>query len=276
MERISSMARSEDPSIAPPSEAALREIFRLKYGDPAPGWGPQMRLRAGYFNPDDHYEALVAGLVRPQTVWLDVGCGRDIFPSNRALARLLADRCRRLVGLDPDATIEENPFIHERARMPLEVYEKTGEPFDLVTARMVAEHVDDPVRFAASLGRCLRPGGLAVIYTVDGKSPVPILTRLVPFALHHSLKRVIWNVERKDTFPTRFRMNSRTRLQAIMAGAGFEERIFLRVDDCRTFSAFRPLLRLDLALRSGLHWVGLGHPEACLLGVYRRRGDAGA
>ena len=112
------MARSEDPSIAPPSEAALREIFRLKYGDPATGWGPQMRMRAGYFNPDDHYEALVAGLVRPQTVWLDVGCGRDIFPSNRALARLLADRCRRLVGFDPDVTIEENPFIHERRGCP--------------------------------------------------------------------------------------------------------------------------------------------------------------
>ena len=270
------MARNEDPPVLPPSEGALRDIFRLKYGEPAStGWGPRMRLSAGYFNPDDHYEALIASLVGERTRWLDVGCGRDIFPSNRALARRLADHCRRLVGLDPDVTIEENPFIHEAARVPLESYQNTGEPFDLVTTRMVAEHVDDPVRFAASLGRCLRPGGLAVIYTVDGKSPVPVLTRLVPFSFHHPIKRVIWSVERRDTFPTRFRMNSRGRLRALMEAAGFEERLFLRLDDCRTFSGFRPLLRLDLALRAGLRRVGLGHPEACLLGVYRRSSGGG-
>jgi len=270
------MERSKSPPILPPSAAALRELFWLKYGDPAAAaWGPATRMRSGYFNPDDHYEALVASLVTRETVWLDVGCGRDIFPSNRALAKRLSDSCRRLVGLDPDITIEENPFVHERARIPLEAYAPVGHPFDLVTARMVAEHVDDPVGFAGALGRCLRPGGIAVIYTVDGKSPVPILTRVVPFALHHSLKRLIWDVEQKDTFPTRFRMNSRRRLRAIMEGAGFEEALFLRLDDCRTFSGFRTLLRLDLALRGALRRIGVGHPEACLLGVYRRRDEAG-
>jgi SAM-dependent methyltransferase len=271
------MPRSEGPAILPPSEAALRNVFRIKYGDPAStGWGPAMRLRAGYFNPDDHYEALVASLVTPETLWLDVGCGRDIFPSNRALAKGLSARCRRLVGLDPDVTVEENPYIHQRVRLSLEAYAPTDSPFDLVTARMVAEHVDDPTRFATALGRCLRPGGVAVIYTVDGKSPVPILTRMVPFALHHFMKRIIWDVQRKDTFPTRFRMNSRRRLRGIMQSAGFEEALFLRLDDCRTFSGFRPLLRLDLALRTALHRVGVGHPEACLLGVYRRWGEVSA
>jgi len=258
--------------IRPPSDVALLKLFTLKYGPPAStGWGPAMRLRANYFNPDDHYEAIVDGLVTPETSWLDVGCGRHVFPSNPALARQLSARCRLLVGLDPDATIEENPFVHERVRSLLEPYDPGDRRFDLVTARMVAEHVDTPEAFAAALGRCLRPGGLAVIYTVDAKSPVPILTRVVPFPLHHSMKRLIWDVERKDTFPTRFRMNSRPRLAALMATAGFDESLFLRLDDCRTFSSFRTLLRLDLALRTGLHRLGIGHPEACLLGVYRRR-----
>ena len=34
-------------------------------------------------------------------------------------------------------------------------------------------------------------------------------------------------------------------------------------------------LPLDLAIRTGLHRLGIGHPEACLLGVYRRRGATG-
>lgn len=257
--------------ILPPSDTALRKLFRLKYGDEiSTGWGPAMRLRAKYFNPDDHYEAMVDGLVTPETSWLDVGCGRRVFPSNRALARQLSERCRLLVGLDPDITIEENPFVHERVRSSLEAYAPGDRRFDLVTARMVAEHVEAPAAFAAALARCLRPGGLAVIYTVDARSPVPILTRVVPFALHHTLKRLIWDVERRDTFPTRFRMNSRLRLKAIMTRAGFDEALFLRLDDCRTFSSFRMLLRLELALRTALHRLGIGHPEACLLGVYRR------
>lgn len=267
------MTGADQPPVSAPSEAALHDLFLLKYGAPvSTGWGPSMRLRFGYFNPDDHYEALVSSLVTRETRWLDVGCGRDIFPSNRSLARLLSQRCRRLVGLDPDATIEENTFIHERVRVPLEVYEPPGEPFDLVTMRMVAEHVDDPVRFASSLGRCVRPGGLAVIYTVQGLSPVPIVTRLVPFALHHPIKRMLWNVQRKDTFPTRFRMNSRRRLGRIMHDGHFSEALFLRLDDCRTFSRSRVLLRLDLVLRSVLRRLGVPYPEACLLGVYRHLG----
>ena len=82
-----------------PSRAALESVFRVKYGEPASAWwGPAMRWRFGYFNPDDVYEALLDGLVGAQTRWLDVGCGRDLFPSNRPLARTLADRCR-LLGL---------------------------------------------------------------------------------------------------------------------------------------------------------------------------------
>jgi SAM-dependent methyltransferase len=267
------MERGGAAPIRPPSDAALLKLFTLKYGSPAStGWGPAMRLRANYFNPDDHYEAIVDSLVTAETAWLDVGCGRNVFPSNGALARELAARCRRLVGLDPDVTLDENPFVHERVRAPLEAYDPGDRRFDLVTARMVAEHVDAPDAFAAALARCLRPGGLAVIYTVDAKSPVPILTRVVPFALHHGMKRLIWNVERKDTFPTRFRMNSRPRLAALMTRAGFDEALFLRLDDCRTFSNFRTLLRLELAVRTGLHRLGIGHPEACLLGIYRRRG----
>lgn len=261
----------EGVPVSPPSDSALRTLFRIKYGDPATtGWGPAMRYLSNYFNPDDHYEALVESLVTSESAWLDVGCGRQIFPSNQALALQLSRRCRLLVGLDPDVTIEENRFVHERVRVPLEDYDPAERRFDLVTARMVAEHVDDPPGFAAALARCLRPGGLAVIYTVDGKSPVPVLTRVVPFSLHHAFKRLLWDVQRKDTFPTRFRMNSRKRLCQVMTGAGFEEVLFQRLDDCRVFSRSRVLLRLDLAFRSGLRRFGIGHPEGCLLGVYRR------
>ena len=248
----------------------LDEIFRLKYGEPDhAGWGPSMRLRFGYYNPDDHYEALVSRLVEPGCKWIDVGCGRDLFPSNQPLARLLSNRCDHLIGVDPDVTLEENTFVHEKVRTTMDDYD--GEhPVDLVTLRMVAEHVQKPPRLVDSLSQCTRKGGLVVIYTVNRFSPVPIITRLVPFSLHHPIKRMLWHSEEKDTFPTCFRMNTRRELRRQLTAGGFKEVLFARLDDCRTFQNFRPLLFTELSLRTLCHAVRIPYPEHCLLGVYRK------
>ncbi len=253
-----------------PDHAALSALFGLKYGDPAEtGWAPRLRRRFDYYTPDDVYEALLDSLVTEQTCWLDVGCGRDLFPSNHPLAAILAERCARLVGVDPAPTLQENPFVHERVQGTIDDY-PGGEDFDLVTMRMVAEHVDDPAAVVASLRRCVRPGGRVVVYTVNRFSPVPLLTALVPFWLHQPVKRVLWRTEKRDTFPTRFRMNTRRSLAAVFAGGGFDEELFAELDDCRTFGRFRLLQWGELLARTGLRKLRLGYPERCLLGVYRR------
>lgn len=261
-----------------PDRGQLEALFRQKYGDPAGsdlGWGPRMRLGYGHFNPDDHYEALVARLVRPDTRWLDIGCGRELFPSNPDLARTLSGRCQLLVGVDPDPTLDENPYVHERVLLPFDRYAaEGGRRYDLITLRMVAEHVAEPRALVQNLAHCLEPDGLAVVYTVDGWSPVPLFTRLVPMALRHPVKRFLWGTEEKDTFPTCFRMNRRGTLRRLFAEAGMDERAFARLDDCRSTGRFRLLQHLELGSARALRAVGLGYPEACLLGVYGRRGDS--
>ncbi len=250
--------------------AALQAIFAMKYGPPGElGWAPAMRARFRHFNPDEHYEALVDQLVGPTTRWLDVGCGRELFPSNRPLARVLADRCRRLVGVDPDATLDENPFVHERVALRFDDY-APAEPFDLVTMRMVAEHVTEPDRVVAALARSVVAGGHVVVYTVDRWSPVPLVTSIVPFALHQPIKRLLWGTHAKDTFATAFRMNTRRRLDALLRAGGFVEERFARVDDCRTLAQFRIGQWLELSAWRAMRWIGLGYPEACLIGLYRR------
>jgi SAM-dependent methyltransferase len=254
----------------------LERIFVLKYGDPqVTGWGPKARWRAGYFNPDDHYEALLNRLVDGNCRWLDVGCGRDLFRSNTELGRLLAGRCRRLVGVDPDPTLAENPFVHEKVALPLEDL-RPDETFNLVTMRMVAEHIENPGRVARVLAAATAPGGLVVVYTVNRFSPVPLLTAVVPFALHHPAKWILWRSARRDTFPTFFRMNTRTRLRKIFEEAGLREAYFAYLDDCRTTSGFKTLHKLELALWRILTAVGWRYPENCLLGVYQKPDAAGS
>lgn len=245
-------------------------MFHLRYGrEERLGWGPRLRRAYGYDTPDDVYEALIAGLVAPGMAWLDIGCGRELFPNNRELARALAARAGRLVGVDPDPTLEENPWVHEKALVGIDTYDGRGQ-FDLVTLRMVAEHIADPSACVRGVHRALRSGGIAVVYTVFGGSPMPLLTRLAPMGLRHVVKSWLWGTQPKDTFPTRFRMNTRGALQRLFRGVGMGEEAFLRLDDCRTFARFRGLCEMELRTRSLCRAVGLPYPEHCLLGIYRK------
>lgn len=253
-----------------PAQAQLEELFRLKYGDSGQlNWSPALRRKFNYFNPDDVYECLMQQLVTGNTRWLDVGCGRNVFPSNAKLARILADRCKLLVGVDPDETLNDNPFVHEKVPAFMDDF-RDARQYDLITLRMVAEHVEHPARLLQSLDRAVSDNGLVVIYTVNKYSPVPLVTNLVPFALHNPVKRVLWGTEPEDTFPTCFRMNTRRTLDALFSEHGFREELFLRLDDCRTFSGFKPLATLELVFQKLFRAIGLPYPEHCLLGAYRR------
>lgn len=246
------------------------QLFRGKYGSPEEaGWSPRRRLRFGYFQPSDYYEALVARLVSEQTHWLDVGGGRAVFPDNPELAHRLATRCARLVAVDPSSNVHDNPFAHERVQSLLEDF-STDERFDLATLRMVAEHVDDPSAVASRLAELLKPGGLVVVFTINKWSPVPILTRIVPFRFHYPIKKAFWGGEEQDTFPVAYRMNTRRELHATFAGAGFTQVEFSYLDDLSTLSGFKTLNYLELYGWKALKQLGLRYPENDLLAVFAR------
>lgn len=253
-----------------PTDEELAEIFRMRHGEvETTGWQPQMRQRFGHFTPDEHYEAVVAKLVTDGCSWVDVGCGRKLFPSNVELAALLSGRAGHLTGVDPDETLEQNPYVHEKVRGLIDDFEPTRE-YDVVTLRMVAEHIADPERAVATIRRCTAPGGRAVIYTVNRWSPVPLFTSLVPFALRHPVKKALWRTESVDTFPTCFRMNTRGALRRLFEAEGMVEEHFAKLDDCRSLARFRLTSWLELAAWKTLRTLGLHYPENCLLGVYRR------
>jgi SAM-dependent methyltransferase len=254
------------------AEQNLPFILRLKYGPPD-RLGPSPRLRRwfGYSSPDDWYEAAVAGLVTATTTWLDVGCGRNVFPSNRAAAKLLAERCRLLVGIDPSDNIHANDIIHERAQCVLEDY-VTDRRFDLVTLRMVAEHITDPVGTVRALARLTSAGGRVVIYTVSKWSPVTVVSAITPFRFHVAAKRFLWRTDERDTFPTAYRMNTRRELRRLFAAGGFLEESFYHLDDCMSFGRFLWLSRLELLAWRTLRSVGLRYPEASILAVFRNLG----
>ena len=255
---------------------AVREIRRLKFdASSSLGWSARMRQRFGYFTPDEWYEATLFRLVESGTTWLDVGCGRGLFPGNEPLGKLLSSRARMLVGLDPSDNIDKNTLVHERAKCLLEEYEP-DQTFDLVSLRMVAEHIRDPKSAVAALGRLTRSGGRVVIYTVSKWSPASLAAALTPMAVHHMAKRILWGGLPEDDFPTAYRMNTRKQLRRLFMTEGFIEESFLYLDDCRALARWRLATMIELSAQRALRAVGLHYPEVCLLGTYRKQDAANA
>lgn len=252
-------------------EQQLLDLFWLKHGTAeTTGWAPRRRLRFGYYQPSEYYEALISHLVTSETDWLDVGGGQALFPDSLPLSKLLAERCRRLVGVDPSDNIDANPFLHERVKCPIEAYQ-TDDRFDLATFRMVAEHISNPSSVVETLSRLLRPGGLVVVFTVNRWSPVTVVSALLPFRLHHPIKRLLWDGDKKDTFPTLYRMNTRRQLRTLFSDHGFEERYFDYLDDLSAFSRSKLLNYVELLTWRIVKRLRLHYPENCLLGVYQKK-----
>jgi SAM-dependent methyltransferase len=256
--------------LPPLIESNIAAIMDLKHGPGQKlGWSPRLRQRYGYYTPDEVYEASVAGFVQSDTCWLDVGCGRQTFPSNPLAAAMLARRCRLLAGLDPSENIIDNPLLHERARCTIEDY-RTDRLYDLVTMRMVAEHIENPASTVAALGRLVAPNGHVIVYTVPKWSVAAVAAAITPMAVHHYAKRVLWGGEERDTFPTFYRMNTHRVLRGLFETNGFSEQLFLWLGDTRAFGRWQTLAACELQLWRWLHAMRIPYPEACIIGIYRK------
>ena len=98
-------------------------------------------------------------LLRPTDAVLDVGCGTGYG------ARLLADRCARVVGYEPDAAVaraNSTEYLHPRLEF---TSDWPGQIFDAVTSFDVIEHVQDDEAFLSDIHVALKPDGVLFLST---------------------------------------------------------------------------------------------------------------
>ena len=100
---------------------------------------------------------------------LDIGCGGGLI--SEPLTRLGA----RVTGIDPAAENIEAARRHAEAQglaidyraTTVESLAETGVTFDAVLCLEVVEHVPDPAEFIARVAALVRPGGIAVLSTIN-------------------------------------------------------------------------------------------------------------
>ncbi len=217
----------------------------------------------------------VNALLDKSMVVADVGAGRgaalhdDPCTYRRELQRLRG-KVARVIGLDIDEAVHENPGLDEAhviapgSRFPL------GDgSIDLIISDFTFEHVEKPKPFASELDRILKPGGWICARTPNKWNYVSLAARLLPEIVQGRL--LSWlqpGRKREDIFPTRYLMNTRRTLRSLFPPERYE-------DFSYTYSAepsYAPPIRVVWSLL--LLWEALC-PEAMRSNIFaflRKRG----
>ncbi|WP_412851396.1 class I SAM-dependent methyltransferase [Ectothiorhodospira shaposhnikovii] len=170
----------------------------------------------------------VQALMTPESVVLDVGCGRgsglqdDAVPWRREL-RSLRGRCARVIGFDVDPDAASNPGLDEFHLLDSGEWPLADSSVDLIVSDFVLEHIDQPTEYFSEVFRVLKPGGVFCARTSNRIGYVGLFASLIPNRRHvQVLRRVQEDREAFDVFPTRYRVNTVWALRRALRKAGLE------------------------------------------------------
>jgi 2-polyprenyl-3-methyl-5-hydroxy-6-metoxy-1,4-benzoquinol methylase len=175
------------------------------------------------YSQQHYYETLMKRLPSTCERWLDVGCGHQMLASWMAAQEQdLAARTRFLVGLDRELpALKKNPVIAFGVCGDVSGLPFVQESFDVITANMVVEHIENPASALQEVWRVLRPGGLFIFHTTNRHSVMMTLARMMPQFLKTWLAYVLEGRDAEDVFRTYYRMNTPRSISQQAARGGF-------------------------------------------------------
>lgn len=232
-------------------------------------------IAPGLRNAQFAYKETLETQLGPATRWLDIGCGRRLFPAwlpgaEQAQAAL-ASRLNCIFGLDPDLpSLLDNHFVRHRVQGDSSSLPFANESFDLVTANMVIEHVARPEALLAEAFRVLAVRGVLLFHTPNAFSYATLLARLVPSPLKIALVGFFEGRNQEDVFPTLYRMNTPRRVRRLAATAGFSEIEVRIVESSAQSVMLGPLVFIELLWIRALRWRSFRNLRSNLIVVLRK------
>ena len=171
------------------------------------------------------YASLVSEHLSLQTVWLDAGCGSRLLEADMdRLENWLATHCKSIFGMDLAATFNRN--IKSLVRGSLYHMPFADNSFDLITCRMVVEHLDQPHEAFIEVARCLRSGGAFVgmtpnllNYAILGNA---VATKVMPEKMRLRIVHASDSRADEDTFPVCYKANTMHRLVHLLNTSGLQ------------------------------------------------------
>lgn len=251
---------------------------RHDYGEVAKRLYPEMGA-GGFSHVDGHvlFFLRVQALVTDSSVVLDLGAGRgawaEIVDGAKRDIMTLKGQAGHLIGADIDPIVKENPLVDEAVVMP----DGASIPLpdasvDVIVARSVFEHVDDPSAFSDEITRVLRPGGWICAFTPNRFGVTALSATAVPNKLHAAVLRRMEPLRKTgDVFPTRYRLNTIQALNEHFPSTLYANRSYYFDGQPGYHGGYVPLakaLRLWGKIMPGrlantLHVFIQRHPEQC-------------
>lgn len=167
--------------------------------------------------PEDEFERRFLALVRPDDVVLDAGCGIGNFSPERPES----PPAFHVIGFDNFLGVQQNSNVDFRCAGDVNHLPFADRVFDIVYARWLIEHLEDPAKTLREFHRVLKPGGHVAIFTTNLQHYYGVAAKLTPHWFH------IWFNRRRgfleaDIFPTYYRANTRRRCERFLLEAGFK------------------------------------------------------
>ena len=168
----------------------------------------------GRLDPTVQFYGRVHALLDPEATVVDLGAGRGRFTEDDSSysrrLQMLRGTVRRVIGVDIDPAVKENPSLDEaivwEPGLPIDLPDAS---VDLVLSDYTFEHIDDPKVVVGELDRILKPGGWVCARTPNRWGFIAVGARLVPNSVHaRMLRRLEPQRQERDVFPTRYRLNS--------------------------------------------------------------------
>jgi ubiquinone/menaquinone biosynthesis C-methylase UbiE len=197
------------------------------------------------FSPENVFAEKLREIIAPGDCVLDAGCGTGKF---FGFDFVRAAGCL-LVGTDLREAVNVNSEMDFCIRSELNRLPFSDASFDVVSCRLVIEHVDFPNMVLKEFYRVLKPGGRLAILTPNLLHYFGVAASLTPHWFHLWFNSRVRGFDQEDIFPTRYRANTRRRLRRLILESGF-----VRCDI--TLAEGVPSV---LAFNSLLHRVGLAY-----------------
>lgn len=181
------------------------------------------------------------------------------------------ERLRLLVGEDvylPDVSHLDAFVLADAQHLPF-----ADDSFDVVVSYLVIEHLPDPAAAFREYARVVKPGGYFVFKTPAVRTPLFLLSRLLPTSLHKRMKARIGTAE-EDVFPACYRANTVPILERELAAAGFRRVWLTTVDQTYAYlSHYRWMYVLGLLYSRMTEWRALAWLRNQIIGIYQIPGE---
>jgi ubiquinone/menaquinone biosynthesis C-methylase UbiE len=210
--------------------------------------------------------------------WLDLGCGHQIFAEwMMADQERFVSRSRLAIGVDLDfRALQRHTGLHGKIYGNLTQIPLRDESFDLITANMVVEHLDQPVAVFRQVHRLLKPGGLFVFHTTNAQNLFLRTAARIPQGLKNRLVYMLEHRKPEDVFPTHYLANRPEDITVLAKSTGFEVCTLDLVNTSAFTQMLGPLVVFELLYIRLLQNQRYQHLRTNLICMLRKKAGEGS